>query len=334
MSHQASALYGDLVLFLRDRAAEMLAGSEGDVEVQRERLDAIIRDWFFVPQKELYGFAPRDVIWAEQKGEPNPFPADRLKDVFPDDDCPVCQFTLQEIEAALERGEDPGFHWYYDDGGYPLIAHYDPEGWDERWADEDLSMDMEEEIASPTEEASTPPTAPPYDPPPIAEAELSPEAFAARLRQPWLDPALHEAARTLTARVDCPEPSMSGLRYRRLTYDEALSLAAGLHSRGVDVATLLTQIDAFPYENVALNWLSHPERNVARIIQAMEEEISPDDEQGQERFRHHRDFILALSEVVHPAARLWLQGWLDAVAHSAFTPAAGRDEEDSDNVLW
>jgi len=41
------------------------------------------------------------------------------------------------------------------------------------------------------------------------------------------------------------------------------------------------------------------------------------------RFRHHRDFIPTLARVVHPGARLWLQGWLDAVAHGAFTRAGG-----------
>ena len=29
------------------------------------------------------------------------------------------------------------WHWGFDDGGYPLIAEYDPEGWDARWAKED-----------------------------------------------------------------------------------------------------------------------------------------------------------------------------------------------------
>jgi hypothetical protein len=39
-------------------------------------------------------------------------------------DCPVCQAM---------RDEPGEWHWHYDDGGFPLIAEYDPEGWDERW---------------------------------------------------------------------------------------------------------------------------------------------------------------------------------------------------------
>lgn len=333
MCYQECALYGDLVLFLRDRAAELLSGDDGDAEAERERLDAIIRDWFFEPQDRLHGCAPRDLIWAEQKGEPNPIPPDRLEEFF-FDDCPVCQFTRQELEEAIESGEDPGFHWHYDDGGYPLIAHYDPEGWDEHWDEWEAAIVEEEEERAPREEEEAyPPAAPAYEPPPVEAPQLSPEEFAAQMRQPWLDPALHQAARTLTERVDCPEPGPFGQRYRRLTHDEALSLAAGLHGQGVDVEELLAQVEAFPYQNVALDWLSDPEMNVATIIRAMEEEIPPDDDEGRARFRHHRDFILALSEVIHPGARLWLQGWLDAVAHGAFTRADESDDEETNDVF-
>ncbi|MEJ5309246.1 MAG: hypothetical protein WHX52_05710 [Anaerolineae bacterium] len=41
MSYQEAALYGDLVLFLRDRAAELLA-RDGDIEAQRAKLDTLI----------------------------------------------------------------------------------------------------------------------------------------------------------------------------------------------------------------------------------------------------------------------------------------------------
>jgi hypothetical protein len=161
---------------------------------------------------------------------------------------------------------------------------------------------------------------------------VPPEEFIARARQPWLDPALHQAARALADHVDCPEPSMFGPHYRRLTYDEALSLAVGLHKHGVDVEALLSQIAAFPYQNMALDWLSQPEMNVAMVIQAMEQVIGPDDEDELARFRHHRDFILTLARLVHPGARLWLEGWLDAVAHGAFA-RAGRGAGDASDVF-
>jgi len=324
MSIQECALYGELVLYLRDRAANLLTGDGDDVEAERERLDTVIRDWFLSPQDELHGCAPRDLIWAEQKGEPNPIHPDRLAEFF-DDDCPICQAEYREVKAAIEAGEDSGWHWHYDDGGCPLIAHYDPEGWDERWVEEDAAFGRSQAERAGREPQ---PPAPPYEPPPVEADEVSPEEFIARARQPWLDPALHGAARALAAHVDCPEPTLFGPRYRRITYDEALSLAVGLHENGVDVEPLLAQIEAFPYQNVALDWLSRPEQNAAMMIQAMEQVIAPDDEDELACFRHHRDFILTLARVVQPGARLWLQGWLDAVAHGAFARASGEEMDD------
>jgi len=143
MSVQECALYGDLVLYLRDRAAESLAQSnpKTNVEAERARLDDIIRAWFFAPQDDLHGLAPRDVIWAEQKGEPNRVPDDQLDDLF-FDDCPICQAMREDTQAELDQGHDHGWHWSYDDGGYPLIARYDPEGYDACYADiEDMPPD-------------------------------------------------------------------------------------------------------------------------------------------------------------------------------------------------
>jgi hypothetical protein len=140
MCYQECALHGDLVLWLRDQAVRLLAGDEGSVEAERKRLDDLIRDWFFKPHPSLQGYAPRDIIWAEQMGQPNPIDPERVGEFF-EDDCPVCTFEKENLEAALAAGEDPGFHWHYDDGGWPLIANYDPEGHDERWAAEGLDMD-------------------------------------------------------------------------------------------------------------------------------------------------------------------------------------------------
>jgi hypothetical protein len=133
LSIQEAALYGELVRYLRDRLTEMLASEHGSVEETLEQLDAIIRGWFFTPQDELHGCAPRDLIWAEQKGVPNPIHPERLDEFFVDD-CPICQAEFEEVKVAIEAGEAPSWHWYYDIGGYPLIARYDPEGWDACWA--------------------------------------------------------------------------------------------------------------------------------------------------------------------------------------------------------
>ncbi|HRE30312.1 MAG TPA: hypothetical protein PK954_26960, partial [Anaerolineales bacterium] len=57
-----AALYGDLVVFLRDRCAQELAVARAtSTETEAERLDRLIRDWFFTPQgQDLGGHTPRD----------------------------------------------------------------------------------------------------------------------------------------------------------------------------------------------------------------------------------------------------------------------------------
>jgi len=108
-----------------------------------------------------------------------------------------------------------------------------------------------------------------------------------------------------------------------VTDGEAASLAAGLSRQGVDVGHLLAHIKAWPYQNVALDWFSAPELNVALLCQVIEQELAPDDVAGQTRLRQHRDFVLALSQVIPPAARLWMEGWLDALAYAAFAEDEG-----------
>ena len=41
------------------------------------------------------------------------------------------------------------------------------------------------------------------------------------------------------------------------------------------------------------------------------------------RFRHHRDFILALAQLMSPAARLWMSGWLEAVRYAGVAGGGG-----------
>jgi hypothetical protein len=317
MCYQECALYGELVLWLRDQAARLLAGDKGDVGTEQGRLDSLIRDWFFTAQDELHGCAPRDLIWAEQLGQPNPIHPERIGEFF-EDDCPVCQLEQDNLKTALASGDDPGFRWHYDDGGYPLIARYDPEGWDERWAEQDAEF----EAWQAEEEAKEGLLAPAYEPARADPRQVDPNAFLEILRQPWIDPALHQAADKMAERCDVPMPdAVGGLRYRRVTQSEALSLLAGLDRQGVHIEALLAHLAAWPYQNVALDWLSEPERNVALLCRAIEAEPAPRAEETLIRLRQHRDFVLTLTELVPPAARLWLQGWLEATAHGAF--AAG-----------
>ena len=140
MSIQEAALYGDLVVALRDYAAGQLAcvSPDLDAETAGGRLDEFIRTWFFTPQQELYGSAPREVIWREQLGEGNPVPREYAAEVYGDCDCPICQMMREEIENA-ESDEAHGHFWNY----FPdscLLDRYDPEGSEERWRQELAEM--------------------------------------------------------------------------------------------------------------------------------------------------------------------------------------------------
>ena len=134
MCDQECALYGELVRHLRDHCVERIAELDpiGGEAAAKAWADKVICDWFFAPQDDLHGDAPRAVIWREQKGEPNIVPKDHEHELF-FDDCPVCQ-AMQELDLEGE------WHWHYDDGGFPLIAEYDPEGWDARWAEDDAAF--------------------------------------------------------------------------------------------------------------------------------------------------------------------------------------------------
>ena len=131
MSDQECALYGELVRHLRDRCAEQITqlDSSHDSDAAKKWVDEIIRAWLFTPGEDMHGSTPRQMIWRERKGEPNVVYDSHKHDMF-FDDCPVCQ-AMKEFESEAE------WHWYYDDGGFPLIAEYDPEGWDAYWKEED-----------------------------------------------------------------------------------------------------------------------------------------------------------------------------------------------------
>ena len=133
MSIQEAALYGDLVLALRDYAAERLASM-----TPCKDLDEFIRIWLFTPQEQLYGSSPRDVIWREQLGEGNPIPREYAAEAYSDCDCPICQMLREEIENA-ESDEAHGHCWVYSPDSC-LLDRYDPEGSDERWRREFESM--------------------------------------------------------------------------------------------------------------------------------------------------------------------------------------------------
>jgi hypothetical protein len=308
MSVQEAAIYGDLVLALRDYAAGQVAAltSECDVDTARTQLDEFIRTWFFTPQERLYGSAPREVIWREQLGEQNPIPREYAAEFY-SDDCPICQAMRAEIESA-ESDESHGHFWYYCPDTC-LLHLYDPQGSEERWQKELADM---EEMAWDEEQEHLP--APDCASPAPLASEVDSQSFLSVLRYPWLDPELQQAAQQLAERCDVPLPSLPGaIPYRRITREEALCLVAGLHRQGVDIQALLAQIEGWPYQNIALDWLSQPEHNVALICQAIESSVGIERKSDLSRFRHHRDFVLALARLIPLGARLWLSGWLEAI---------------------
>ncbi len=303
MSIQEAALYGDLVLALRDYAAGQVAvlTPERDLETACAQMDEFIRTWFFTPQKELYGSAPRELIWREQLGEQNPLPKEYAAEAF-GDDCPICQAMREEIENA-EDDAAYGHFWGYSPDTC-LLEQYDPEGAEERWRKESARMSQADSGAG-YAAADLPP-------------QLTADEFLSVLRRPWLDPEFHRAAQKLAEYCDVPQPARPGQPpYRRITRDEALSVISGLQQQGVKIQAVMEQIDAWPYSNIALDWFSDPEHNAALVCQAMEDaQVAGDlDEMG--RFRVHRDFIFALARLVPPGARLWLSGWLKATTYAA-----------------
>ncbi len=104
-----------------------------------------------------------------------------------------------------------------------------------------------------------------------------------------------------------------------------------LYLRDYAAELLLAQIQAFPYQNIALDWLSRPAESAALLVEAAEHEILPDDDEPLARFHHHRDFVFALSRLVPTGAQIWLQGWLDTVGHGSLTRSVRDDVENHED---
>jgi len=144
MSIAEAALYGDLVIHLRDVCAQQLAELKGvSVESESAALDEVIRAWFFTPQDDLYGLTPQRVIRNEELDIGNAIPADRLGDMF-EDDCPVCAAMRAEAEAGMAADPDHDHGWCFNLAPESsLLDEYDPEGYEERWRIEDQRMEAD-----------------------------------------------------------------------------------------------------------------------------------------------------------------------------------------------
>ena len=316
MSMQEAALYGDLVLHLRERVAEMLVAAKASDNLEKagEQLDTIIRDWFFTPQDELYGSSPRDVIWREQLNLGNPIPPQYAHKAFdPDCGCPICQQAFAEIEA----GEDIPHGGYYHGGGWnwsygpesTLIDRYDPEGSEDRWLQERVRFQPQHDPDD------SPVDLPAYAPPAIDDLAVSPEEFLEQLnRRQWEDKRFQPIVERLIDRFDCP--TGRGLitpEYRRLSQKECLNLVIGLEEQGVELDELVKQVEAWPYQNIPIDWLSEPERHLYFITHSMETRLDLANKTELVRFRQHRDLLFTFCQVLPYNARVWLEGWLEGL---------------------
>ena len=135
---QEAFLYGDLVLYLRNRWVEELASLSSNLDLMRRvegaRIDELVRRWFFMSQDDgLYGSTPRDIIRREERGKPNVVPLEHEHKMF-FDDCPLCEAMKN---GELDLGE---MHWTYCPD-MTLLDQFDPEGYDAKYADPDDTMD-------------------------------------------------------------------------------------------------------------------------------------------------------------------------------------------------
>lgn len=133
--YQECAVYGELVRHLRDQCVVKISELDPnrDAAAARAWADQVIREWLLTPHEDMHGSSPSEIIWRERKGEPNVVPPDHADDMF-FCDCPVCQ-TMKEMEL------EGGWHWHYDEGGFPLLEEYDTVGANLYYAEEMKRME-------------------------------------------------------------------------------------------------------------------------------------------------------------------------------------------------
>jgi len=341
MCHQASALYQDLVRYLREQwalAATTDEADEGVYEKKLAQINALVKTWFFTPQDALHGDTPRNVIRREEKGLPN-----RLLDSSMDDDSSVDN-ELKQMIHELGLSEDD-LHWYYDDGGLSLLDEFDPFPENDSFR-EFLGEETEEDDALTAEETGD--RGEPgveatdgddeeawFDPVDSDDVEwwlgehgglLSPAFWSRVRRNAWLDPVLHRAAAIWEERVGFYMPHLPGdkswkIRWHRMTKAEALTVIAGLQDRGVDVGSLVEEIDAFEEERISIYWLVEPEQELSHLLDILLDD--DDDVEVREGVEMISEFINAVRYLMPAHARMWLRGWIDAQLHGALAKQAG-----------
>jgi hypothetical protein len=181
------------------------------------------------------------------------------------------------------------------------------------------------------EDAANVPT---YDPPPIRRQQ-EPDMVQLWMRaayEPWPDLPLERAAQVLSRHIvySVPRPPLTHesvqLGWDHFSPMEARALAFELHVAGVDIEALLTQIEAFPYGDISLAWLTEPDRCIhlhTSLVEQMEEEERDARPESLARLRHNAEFIYRMAMLISSHVRIWLRGWSAAYTHAAFARAVG-----------
>lgn len=180
---------------------------------------------------------------------------------------------------------------------------------------------------------------PDYNPPPLKESHSADvvQLWMRTAYEPWPDLPLEQAAKMLARRIgySVPRPPLtyeSGcLGWVHFSEAEARALAFELRNVGVDIEALLAQIEAFPYDDVSLAWLTEPERCIhlhATLVEQVGEEEREMCPESPARLRHTAEFIHRVAALILPHVRIWLRGWSAAYTHAAFARAVGLAPEE------
>ncbi|MGC9398430.1 MAG: hypothetical protein ACP5HM_04770 [Anaerolineae bacterium] len=186
--------------------------------------------------------------------------------------------------------------------------------------------------------------APVYEPPPLKGAR-QPDAVELWMRTaylPWPDRPLEHAVQVFARRrvYAVPRPPLTHthcrLGWRHLRETEARALAFELHRAGVDVQTLVGQIEAFPSSEITLAWLAEPERSLQmhlRLLAKSEAGTLDGDATAVTRLHHNVEFIGRLMELIPSHVRSRLQGWHAALLHPALAHAVGLEADEPHGAI-
>jgi hypothetical protein len=175
---------------------------------------------------------------------------------------------------------------------------------------------------------------PEYDPPPL-KTQRSGDMVQLWMRaayEPWPDLPLERAAKVLSRSIgySVPQPPLTHesvcLSWAHFDEMEARALAFELYIAGVDIEALLEQIEAFPYGEASLAWLTEPEECIhmhAALVDQMDAKERKEHPESLAHLRHNIEFIYRLSSLIPPHVRIWLRGWSAAYTHAAFARAVG-----------